>query len=61
MTAESDGASWADCAFAEDLDIHAVDPETFAEVYPQGDGSVLFDEGWGEAFIESDTVAEVRR
>ena len=61
MTAESDAASWADCAFADDLDIHEVDPERFADVYPRDDGSVLFDEGWGDAFVESDTVVEVRR
>ena len=61
MTAESDAASWADCAFADDLDIHEVAPERFADVYPQPDGSVVFDEGWQQAWIESDTVMEVRR
>jgi len=61
--AEADGEPyWADAVLGDtELDIHTVAPETFAEVHPQPDGTVVFDEGWGDAWVETDTVAEVRR
>ena len=53
---------WADAiGLTDDVDPYEVDPERFADVYPQPDGSVVFDEGWQQAWIESDTVMEVRR
>lgn len=58
MSAESE--YWADeLGLTEDIEIHETEPERFANVHAQPDGSVVFDEGWREAYIESDTVVEV--
>jgi len=40
----------------DDLDIHEVNPETFAVVHAHGNGTATLDEGWGGAWIETDTV-----
>ena len=59
---ESDAPTWADLGYTpDDDDRHVVEPETYADVFAQPDGSVVFDEGWQQAYIESDTVVEVRR
>ena len=53
---------WADeIGLAEDLDPHEVEAEKFCDVFAHGDDAAVFDEGWGQAFVESDTVVEVRR
>ena len=44
---------------SDDLDIHEVGPETFAEVHVHDDGSATFDEGWGGAWIETDLLANL--
>ena len=58
----TDGTYWADeLGLTDDIEIHAEPARKFADVFAQGDGTVVFDEGWGNAWIESDTVVEVRR
>ena len=53
---------WADeLGLTDGIEIHAEPARKFADVFARGDGTVVFDEGWGNAYIESDTVAEVRR
>ena len=62
MTNAATDEYWADAiGLTEDLDAHEVEAEKFCDVFAQPDGSVVFDEGWRQAFIESDTVVEVRR
>jgi hypothetical protein len=41
---------------SDELNIHEVDPETFAEVHAHDDGTATLDEGWGGAWIETDTL-----
>ena len=53
---------WADeIGLTDDIEIHAEPARKFADVFAQPDGSGVFDEGWQQAWIESDTVVEVRR
>ena len=62
MTNTATDEYWADAiGLTEDLDAHEVEAEKFCDVFAQPDGSVVFDEGWQQAWIESDTVVEVRR
>jgi hypothetical protein len=43
----------------DELDIHEVAPETYAEVHVHDNGSATLDEGWGGAWIETDTLANL--
>ena len=61
MSADTDRVWYEALGLADGDDRHVVEPETFADVFAQPDGSVVFDEGWQQAYIESDTVVEVRR
>ena len=62
MSTTTDGEYWADeIGLTEDLDPHEVEAEKFCDVYEHGETGAVFDEGWDEAFIQSDTVVEVRR
>ena len=58
----TDGTYWADAlGLTDDIETHDEPARKFADVFAQDDGTVVFDEGWGTAWIESDTVVEVRR
>lgn len=59
MSAESD-RHWTETVLGGDIDTHDVEPETFAE-WHDGIEWWILDEGWGGAWIETDTVVEVRR
>ena len=61
MTADTDGPTWGDLGFAADIETHDVEPQSWADIYRPEPGVVVFDEGWGDAWVESDTVVEVRR
>ena len=59
---ESDAPTWADLGYTpDDDDRHEVEAEKFCDVYEHGETGAVFDEGWGRAYIETDTVVEVRR
>lgn len=55
---------WADAVLGDtELDIHEEPARQFGDVYLHDDGTATLDEGWGAAFIETDTLVslEARR
>jgi hypothetical protein len=58
MSAES-GRHWTEEVLGDEMTTHEVEPETFCRVHYHCDGSATFDEGWGGAWIESDTLYQL--
>jgi len=58
MSAES-GRHWAERLFDREMTVHEVEPETYARIHYHTDGTVTLDEGYGGAFIESDTLYQL--
>jgi hypothetical protein len=59
MTDETTGVGLGetiDAFLTDDLDIHAEPARQFAKVHPHADGTATLDEGWGGAYIETDTL-----
>ena len=59
MTNAATDEYWADAIGLTDDDRHEVEPKTFAKVHPHKDGSATLDEGWGGAWIETETVVSL--
>lgn len=55
----TDGPTWGDAGFTPDVDVHAVEPQAYADVYCHDDGTATFDEGWRAAYIETDTLVDL--
>lgn len=55
-------ASWGDVPDIEvtEFDVHDVEPQSWADVYQPEPGVVVLDAGYGDEWIESDCVVEVR-
>jgi len=58
MSAASD-RHWTEEVLGDEMDTHEVEPETFCRVHYHCDGTVTLDEGYGGAFIESDTLYQL--
>lgn len=58
MSADA-GRHWTEAILGDEMQTHEVEPETFARVHYHTDGTVTLDEGYGGAFIESDTLYEL--
>ncbi len=43
-----------------ELDVHDPEPQSWADVYQPEPGVVVLDAGYGDEWIESDCVVEVR-
>ena len=61
MTTDTDDPTWGDLGVVDDLDTHDVEPQSWADIYQPEPGVVVFDAGYGDAWVESDTLVEVRR